>query len=324
MRFFSWHHIDNALMGAAVLTAAGFGIQDLRKRLLPPPPAPPAEAVPRYRYQVQLHDAAAMGDDARVAQLLRDGAEVDLVDERFGRSALSVAAEHGHTALVEEFARRAPNLVDSVDRHGMSALELAAWRGYAGTTAALLRFGAAANTVDSYGITALHKAAAHGHVDVVSVLVRHDPILARQRVAESFSTAGEYGTPLHVAAGKGHADVVRVLLEEGEAAVDAADHEACTALHHGAEVLAVVEVLLAHGADPRLLCHGQRPADMCGAHAHKARARLEQAVRGAGEGNKASTKAAPEPALPAASKKSLGWQDNAAALVAQNSPRQKT
>jgi hypothetical protein len=39
-------------------------------------------------------------------------------------------------------------------------------------------------------------------------------------------------------------------LKEGEAAVDAADHEACTALHHGAEVLAVVEVLLAHGADP--------------------------------------------------------------------------
>ena len=49
------------------------------------------------------------------------------------------------------------------------------------------------------------------------------------------------------------------------------------AQHHGAEVLAVVEVLLAHGADPRSLCHGQRPADMCGAHAHKARARLEQA-----------------------------------------------
>ena len=44
-----------------------------------------------------------------------------------------------------------------------------------------------------------------------------------------------------------------------EAAVDAADHEACTALHHGAEVLAVVEVMLAHGADPRSLCHGSAP-----------------------------------------------------------------
>ena len=311
-RFFSWSKLDNALIGAAVLTAAGFGVNDMRKRIYK---QSVPEEQPRYRFDTALHDAAARGEDARALTLLREGAEIDETDRRFGRSALSVAAEHGHTTLVEELARRRPALVNQSDRHGMTALELAAWRGHTSTVSALLRLGASADTTDHYGVTAMHKAAALGHTAVVTILCRHDTKLAQKRVAESFSVAGEYGTPLHVAAGKGHAEVVRVLLEEGQAVVDAKDQEQCTALHHGAESLAVVSVLLSHGADPRLRCHGQHPAALCGVHAFRARARLQQAAKRADEetGRKAEETADVVPG-----KTSLGWQDNAAALIAQS------
>jgi hypothetical protein len=127
--------------------------------------------------------------------------------------------------------------------------------------------------------SALHLAAANGHARCVELLL--------QRGAEAAATTRHGATPLMLAAWQGHTSVLECLLERtGGRGVDAA----CSAPSHGhrsgptALMLAAasvagrdasaacVQVLLAAGANPHLLCTGRLGALHVAAASHHAEA----------------------------------------------------
>ena len=98
------------------------------------------------------------------------GANVDAVDE-YGDTALTVAAEHGHTDVVNALAGTHGANVDAANRDGWTALMYAAWQGHTAVVNALAgTHGANVDAVNRDGKTALMLAAEHGHTDIVNAL----------------------------------------------------------------------------------------------------------------------------------------------------------
>jgi uncharacterized protein len=98
---------------------------------------------------------------------------------------------------------------------------------------------------DVNGYTALNYAAANGHMSIVQLLVQHG--------ADINAVNNRSRTPLFVASMHQHVDVVSCLLTAG-ADVSTVDFQGYTALHtacaeHSGDTAAVVELLLANGAD---------------------------------------------------------------------------
>ena len=84
---------------------------------------------------------------------------------------LTVAAEHGHTDVVNALAGTHRANVDAVDIHGWTALMLAARNNHTATVTALAgTHGANVDAVNRDGRTALMLAAAKGHTDTVNAL----------------------------------------------------------------------------------------------------------------------------------------------------------
>merc|ERR1712232_940502 len=88
------------------------------------------------------------------------------------------------------------------------------------------------------------------------------------------TSAGENGyTPIHAAASWGRIDLLRALLQKDPTGVNVRDSDGDTPLHHVAsaseltktETRSIVELLLAHGADPKLEnTEGRTCLDTCG------------------------------------------------------------
>ncbi|MFP4262782.1 MAG: ankyrin repeat domain-containing protein [Halomonas sp.] len=133
---------------------------------------------------------------------------------------------------------------EAVDPLGRTALTLAAEKGETERVLAMLDTGTSVDDSDGCGWTALMKAAANGHLAMLEAL------LARGADTEHRDQAGY--TPLLVAVVNGREATSRALLEAG-AEVDAVDDEAgWSSLTWAAKDgrPALVELLLAHGADP--------------------------------------------------------------------------
>jgi len=155
--------------------------------------------------------------------------------------------------------------VNHKDRHGISPLELACWKGHTQVAKGLLAHGADPTSIDHYGVTALHKAAAFDNVECVRLLVRHSQqhgLAVDPPLGESHSTPGSYERSIHISAAKGFHRVLSVLVDEGGVDVNVEDHRGCTSLHHGCDRPAVVKALLARGADRSALCSGRTALEM--------------------------------------------------------------
>ena len=180
-----------------------------------------------------LHIAAQRGDVENVTLLLKAGAKrCAAFDGAKRRSALCIAAWHGHRAVVVALLAARIASVDAVARE-------------------LLNEGDRVAT-----LTAICAAARRGHADVVKILIAAgaDP----ERVAKTADPTSE-APPLCWAARNGHADVVAALLAGGAAASHPTFAPLCDAAAAGHT--AVVEHLLGVGvnADQVGRLHSETP-----------------------------------------------------------------
>lgn len=196
-----------------------------------------------------LHHAAR-SDNAELVELVR--ARTGLSPDRptiAGHRAIDLVRSY---ALFEQLRARCPGMAWDVRfGNGEHSLHHYAGNGAADIVRVLLAQGIDTELVDRDRNRPLHHAAIHGDPNTVRVLLEFG--------AKPSPRNGHHLTPLHRAAECGHADAVRCLLEHG-AAVNARGNAmgiiretptplslATSERHH-----AVVEALLAHGADPNL------------------------------------------------------------------------
>ena len=182
--------------------------------------------------------SALKGHGDAVILLLNNGADVNICDGIYNRTALHNAAILGHCGVIEELRNRKAD-VNAKTTNGRPPLFFAASNGHRDAVILLLNNGADVNICDdTYKATALHRAAAIGHCGVI------DELLNRKADVNA-KTINEY-TPLHMAALNGHTDAVKMLLNNG-ADVNSCDGKTNqTALHkaaHGGHCGVIAELL---------------------------------------------------------------------------------
>jgi ankyrin repeat protein len=154
--------------------------------------------------QLNLYEAAAMGDGGRVAGLLAESP--DLLDSfsHDGWTPIHLAAFFGHTAVVADLLKRGAK-IDPTSRNGMAnrplhaALAARRWE----TARLLLQHGAAVNDPDGHGWTPLHLTAANGSAEMVAELL--------ERGAAVGARNGKGETALDLALAQGHHEVAALL-----------------------------------------------------------------------------------------------------------------
>ncbi|MEM7222885.1 MAG: ankyrin repeat domain-containing protein [Pseudomonadota bacterium] len=224
--------------------------------------------------------AARRGSHGVVAALLDAGAEIEARDERNGNTALINAAfDPLVLTTLAELIGRGADLDARASGDGLTALMAAVSRGNLPGAELLVASGAPLETANRNGYRALHLAASLGDLRLIDLLL--------ERGAEVGAAAPDGETPLGAAVGNGELAAVRRLLEAGADPAKAAKkgrpplHQAAIGGHTAvalallsrdvdvnqrmAEIgntalmlaanrgfLDIVELLLAHGADPNL------------------------------------------------------------------------
>jgi len=163
------------------------------------------------------------------------------------------AAKRGDTERIETLLGRGMD-VNQRNHNGGTSIMYAALGGDPEAVSLLLRHHADVNAAAQNGWTALMIASVKGHVEVAETLLRHG---ADPNKADVYSW-----TPLMRAVNEGERQIVKLLLEQGEARVNQAGENGITALHLAALKASadLVELLLAHGADPRIEDYSGRTA----------------------------------------------------------------
>ena len=180
----------------------------------------------------EIHDAAELGDLARVkAYLSQDPKQIDLLDAK-GQTVLARAARSGKKELVEfllekgasediyaaaivgdvdkvaAFLKQDKRLVNAKDSGGRSALHWAALYGQTKVMELLLAEKADVNLLDGDGFTPLHWAATFNQSDAVKVLLANK--------ADMNLKVEKYGwTPLRLTVIHGHMAAAEALLNAG-------------------------------------------------------------------------------------------------------------
>ena len=195
----------------------------------------------------EIHEAAELGDLARVkAYLSQDPKQIDLMDAK-GRTVLAraersgkqevvefllamgatediyAAAIVGHTDKVAAFLKQDPKLINARDSGGKAALHWAALYGQGKVMELLLAQKADVNSLDEDGFTPLHWAATFNQSDAVKLLLTNK--------ANMNIKVQKYGwTPLRLAVIHGHMATAEALLNAG-ADPNAKDDENIPLLH---------------------------------------------------------------------------------------------
>jgi ankyrin repeat protein len=154
--------------------------------------------------ELDVFEAAALGADQRLAEIVRADPAVVGSWSPDGFTPLHLAAFFGHTDAVRSLlAAGAEGDVASRNAMAVTPLHSAAAGGHAAIVELLLTAGADATARQSGGWTALHSAAANGDTAAAAALLRHGA------VRDAVSDDGR--TPRQLAADSGHAEVVAQL-----------------------------------------------------------------------------------------------------------------
>jgi len=117
------------------------------------------------------------------------------------------AAETGDAALLAELLVAGAE-VDSLDRHGQTALMLAARNGHSEATSVLLDAGAELDHTAKYNLSALMLAATGGHLEIVEQLVAAG---ADPEIEGSGAPGFAAKTALEIATDLGHDAIAEVI-----------------------------------------------------------------------------------------------------------------
>jgi ankyrin repeat protein len=211
-----------------------------------------------------LYVAAANADPAMTVKLLAAGADAN-AHLLSGETPLMEAARRGNLATVRALLMGGANPNARESNGGQTALMWAASEGHAGVTEELLGRSADVNARSKGGFTALMFAAQQGDAGSARALLS-----ARANPNDAAPRTGL--TPLLIASAMGRMEMVALLLDAG-ADPNAVDAKGFTALHRAvrgeadrgvdpvlrAGAAAIVSALLAHGADPNIRLHQQKP-----------------------------------------------------------------
>ncbi|XP_070542308.1 ankyrin repeat and death domain-containing protein 1A-like isoform X2 [Ptychodera flava] len=119
--------------------------------------------------EMELHEAARVGDLGLVESLIDQGVNVNAMNEK-DRTALHLASGQGHVEIVKTLLD-ADARVDAEDKFGMNALLWAAWFGKQEALHALIVGGARVKCENKQGLSLLHCASLRGHLNVVKYVV---------------------------------------------------------------------------------------------------------------------------------------------------------
>jgi len=238
----------------------------------------PGLALHEYNYTPPIHFAVREGHVDLVAYLLDRGADLAYRSYPFGDSLLTIAEDHEHNAVAALLRERLTKRFALTD--GTAALLQAARKGdLTAVEAELARDPRLAKASNETGDTALHQAAQGGHLHVVTALlaaganvdaVRGDgyrpvhcalmanwvvgrPSADRRAIADTLLARGAQYT-IYIAALIGDEQYVRDALRRDPWLAnfeDTCHHRPISAAARRSDV-AMVKLLLEHGADPNL------------------------------------------------------------------------
>jgi ankyrin repeat protein len=196
-------------------------------------------ALSRKSQHTLLTTAARKGCSATVSPLLAASADIEAKNRR-GKTALILAAENGHTKIVQALLARGADKINNPNSYNWTPLHWAAANGHTAIVQALIDRGADIEAKTHSHSTALHLAAENGHTKIVQALLAAG--VGANIEAKDINSM----TALHYAAQKGHTETANALLDKN------ADREAKalfgkTALHlaatigHNETVLALID-----------------------------------------------------------------------------------
>jgi ankyrin repeat protein len=141
-----------------------------------------------------MHLAAENGHDEVVLVLVKNGANIDARETKYGQTPLHLAALNGHKAVAETLLQN-DALANLKDHEGWMAIHVAVWTGKGEVVQVLLE-SIDVNETGKDKLTALHCAAAQGHKILAQLLI--------DKKANVNAEDSDGWTPLHWASKKRH------------------------------------------------------------------------------------------------------------------------
>ncbi|MEG4278418.1 ankyrin repeat domain-containing protein [Microcoleus sp. MON1_C1] len=186
-----------------------------------------------------LHNAAKIGFKELVQQLIKDGANVAILDSE-KRTPLHLAVDRGSQDIAELLIANGAR-VNARNANGQTPLYRAIAIGHNEIAALLINNGTDVNNIDGSGTTPLHKAAHYGTVEILKLLIA--------KGAEINIQDNQTKTPLDIAVDLKLQDTVALLISKNPD-VNSEDKEGRTLLHIAVDFKLedVAKQLIAKGA----------------------------------------------------------------------------
>jgi ankyrin repeat protein len=173
-----------------------------------------------------IHMAASQGHKKVLERLLNMG-NIPNVDHDNEKTALMLAAQHGHLDIVQLLLKPHGEMLVTKDKYGRTPLSYAAENGYAEVVLELLQIQQDKDSLDKLGRTPLSYASENGHNSIIEHLMKSG--------ASIHLTANDIPTPIWYAAKGGHSSSIKVLLQH-DADPNIVGHEGQTVLHLAANM----------------------------------------------------------------------------------------